>query len=602
MNDALAALPATRAVGGSTTSPLSRAESAIDPKALVDASPVGLMIVDASWRCAFVNRAASVIVGRDPEQLVGVPWIHYAADKDVSRLVDTLRRVDDPAAPVTIGHEIAPSYGLDTAVELTIAPMVGDGAGPVRFAVAVSDVSLRRKVERDLVSQAKADRLTGLPNRATVMSHLSSVLERRRPSEAVVVAFIDLDGFKPVNESLGHETGYQVLVAVGRRLRQALRAGEMVGRIGGDEFVACVGPGEADPEGLGYRILRSLEESIAARNGHDARIGASIGLVVVGADTPAMSADEAVRFADAAMYVAKRAGGGRFHLSVPRAATPSQAPVEADLHGALGSAAMRLHYQPVIDTATSKVSFMEALVRWYHPVNGVMYPEEFLPALEHIGAQRELTDFVVAEAVSQVGRWRGVLGEAAPAVSINLSAFDLADPTLVPRLSGVLDDADLPEGSIRMEINEGSLSRSGRAGEQLVQCLREGGVPVSIDNFGSSASSIISRLGEIPAETLKLDRSFIRRLSTGVADDVCRDRSRRLVTSLVDLAHGLDMTVVAEGVEYQEDLVAVAAIGFDMTQGYFHGHPVAAEGLVLEGASRKSLLGRRERRRGSRRR
>lgn len=567
--------------------------------AVADASPVGLMIVDSSWRCVFANRAASGIVGRDPEQLVGVPWVHYSADKDVPRLLDSIRQAADPGVPVVIGHEIAPFYSLDTAVELTIAPMARDAEGRDQFAVAIADVSDRRKVERDLISQAKVDPLTGLPNRATVMSHLSRTLERRRDGEAVVVAFIDLDGFKPVNETLGHETGDQVLVAVGRRLRQALCAGEMVGRVGGDEFVACMGPGEPDPAGIGYRILRSLEESISVSNGHDARIGASIGLIVVGSETAVESADEAVRLADAAMYVAKRAGGGQFHLSVPTVQAPSPARLEADLRHALSSAQLRLHYQPIIDTATSKVSFMEALVRWYHPVNGVMYPEEFLPAVEQMGAQHDLTDFVLGEAISQAGRWRDVLGVGAPAVSINLSAADLADPTFVERLTGALRDADLVDGSIRMEISEGSLARSGRDGEQLVQHLRESGVPVVIDNFGSSASSIISRLGEIPADTVKLHRSYIRRMSAGVPDDIARTRSRSLVTSLVDLAHGLDMTVVAEGIEHAADLAAVDTIGFDMTQGYFHGRPVPADGLGLAGDSRSALFARGRRRRAA---
>lgn len=276
------------------------------------AGPVGVMVVDESWRCTFANRAAAAHVGRRPTDLVGVQWINFVADTDLSGVLDALRTVRKTGERTVVGHRVQPFYATDRAVELAIVAMDPDHNAMPRFAVAVTDVSARRRRERRLSDRAHFDALTGLPNRAATVDYITAAVARRGRGETVIVTFVDLDGFKPVNETYGHPAGDEVLCAVARRLRLAQGEGELIGRVGGDEFAACGTPGRSDPGGLAHRILRSLAEPIPIAEGHRASIGASIGVAVTDDFHADLTAEDLIRRADTAMYSAKRLGGGRF--------------------------------------------------------------------------------------------------------------------------------------------------------------------------------------------------------------------------------------------------------------------------------------------------
>ncbi|MEQ8718963.1 MAG: GGDEF domain-containing protein [Acidimicrobiales bacterium] len=308
----------TRPVG---PDPFDRSEAekltAIERHRVVEAAlagPVGLMVVDESWRCLFANRAAAALVGRRPADLGGVSWANFVAGRDVAGVVDALRTVRRTGERTVVAHRVEPFYAEDRAVELAIVAMDPDHNAMPRFSVALTDVSVRRRRERRLSDRAHFDALTGLPNRASTVEYIADAVRRRRSGEAVVVTFVDLDGFKPVNETHGHPAGDEVLCAVARRLRLAQADGELIGRVGGDEFVGCCTPGRADPGGLAHRILRSLAEPIAIAEGRQASIGASIGVAVADDLHADLTAEELIGRADTAMYSAKRLGGGRFVL------------------------------------------------------------------------------------------------------------------------------------------------------------------------------------------------------------------------------------------------------------------------------------------------
>jgi diguanylate cyclase (GGDEF)-like protein len=442
--------------------------------------------------------------------------------------------------------------------------------------VVVDNARLRQSERHE----ASHDALTGLLNRRAFMDRFRHTLAapspRRRP---VAVLVLDLDRFKQVNDHLGHHCGDELLRQVAQRLRASTTPADVVARMGGDEFALLLA-GEADREGVQARagsILAALEEPVFF-GARALRIEASIGVAL--APEHGEEATGLLQRADLAMYAAKRSGRGH---EVYGPATDPEPGGGAGLLGALGMHAelgllgelrhalhggdeLLLRYQPKIDLRSGLAAGAEALVRWDHPVHGLLGPDYFVPVAEESGLVRALTAWVVPKALAQLRAWRDDGVEVC--VAVNISARDVNDPGFVARLEGWLDDAGLPGGCLVVEVTESSLMGEGAHTRGALQRIRALGIRVSLDDFGTGYSSL-AYLESLPVDELKIDRRFLLPEHPG----------RSVVRSIISLGHDLGLRVVAEGVENAEHAAWLAAAGCDQAQGYHFAEPLDASGF-----------------------
>jgi diguanylate cyclase (GGDEF)-like protein len=427
----------------------------------------------------------------------------------------------------------------------------------------------RKRVTNRLVHLSRHDPLTGVGNRAALRERIEALMARgRRRDLAFAVLFIDLDHFKTINDTLGHDAGDAVLVEISARISQCVRTSDMVARFGGDEFAVLLDelrPGDL-PLAIGERILRSLERPIALR-GRDVVVTGSIGV----AQYPEVngSVDDILKAADTAMYVAKRRG--RNNIQAVGAVLDEERVRLAlfnDLQHALERGELGLHYQPEFTIDGQRVVAYEALLRWQRPGGNMVLPGEFIPLLEENGRIVAVGDWVLARACEQLATWRSA-GWTDLRVSVNLSARQFERPGLVDSVADCLRTYNLPGRSLELELTESVLMGDNSQIKTMLASLRALGVRIAIDDFGTGYSSL-AYLSRFEVDTLKIDRSFI--------DQVHIDRERALITSaIVTLGHHLGLEVVAEGVETPEQLAFLTSARCDLVQGYLLGRPARAE-------------------------
>jgi diguanylate cyclase (GGDEF)-like protein len=397
-----------------------------------------------------------------------------------------------------------------------------------------------------------------------------TLLRFKTGSEQFAVLFLDLDRFKVVNDSLGHHVGDELLVAVARRLQENVRTTDTVARFGGDEFAIL--RTALDEAADATRIASRVAEAVAAPvnlNGYEVYTSASIGIALstLGYDRP----EYLLRNADMAMYRAKGNGGTGWEVfdRTMHAQALSRLQMETDLRRALQRDELRLHYQPIISLSTGQVVGVEALCRWQHPDRGLIEPAEFIPVAEETGAIVPLGEWVLYEACMQLAAWRRELGVRV-AVSVNLSARQLAAPGFADTVRRALEESGLKPRHLKLEITESALLESEAAGALLGE-LRALGVEMQLDDFGTGYSSL-SALHRLPMNALKVDRTFVGRMEEGNA-------SAQLVRTITLMARGLDLSVIAEGVETEAQLAELRAMGCDYAQGYLISRPVPAGAL-----------------------
>jgi diguanylate cyclase (GGDEF)-like protein/PAS domain S-box-containing protein len=444
------------------------------------------------------------------------------------------------------------------------------------------DVTARKTAEMRLVHDAFHDALTNLPNRALFTDLLARCIGRskRRDDYAFALLFLDIDRFKVVNDSLGHLIGDQLLIAIARRLERCLRPGDTVARLGGDEFTVLLDDitDVSDATRIADRIQRELNLPFTL-SGQEVFTSASIGIALsrTGYDRP----DDLLRDADIAMYRAKALGKQRYEVfdAEMHARAVTQLQLETDLRRALDREEFRIHYQPIFSLLTGKVTGFEALVRWQHPQRGMVLPDEFVQVAEETGLIVTIGRAVLREACRQLREWQVQYPQHELTMSVNLSAKQFRQPDLVDHIARVLTAWDLAPSSLRLEITESAIIENAQTAVEALTRLRTLGVLVDLDDFGTGYSSL-SYLHRFDLDALKIDRSFIARI--GAAGE-----NSEIVRTIVNLARGLDMDVVAEGVERPEQLAILRSLGCEKVQGYLFSPPLATEAV-------RSLLKARE--------
>ena len=454
---------------------------------------------------------------------------------------------------------------------------VKDDAGSVReVTLILEDITERKALEDRLSHQAFHDALTGLPNRALLLDRLEQAIRRvGRLGEAgkVAVLLTDLDNFKYVNDSLGHEAGDYLLIEVASRIASCLRPEDTVARFGGDEFVVLLEGTKnvAEAVAVAERISRELGTPFAV-DSQEIFVTTSTGIVMGGSD----NAQDLLRNADVAMYLSKESGRDRYEVyeAHMRSLTSERLGLEGDLRRAvdLGCEEFVVQYQPEVDTATGRTVGMEALVRWRSPGRGLVPPDEFIPLAEETGLIVPIGRRVLIEACRRAQEWSSLRPDGPVVeVSVNLSARQFRDPGLLEDVASVLGETGLAPGMLTLELTESILTAETPVVLATVQYLKLLGVKLSIDDFGTGYSSL-SYLKRFPVDYLKIDRSIV----SGMEED---PRDEAIVSAAVTLAHALGERVVAEGVETEGQLARLREMGCEIVQGFYFSRPLEGDAL-----------------------
>ena len=556
-------------------------ESEEQTRLIIDSASQAYVAIDATGLIIDWNAQAEATFGWSRQEALGqqledriIPIAQRAAHRaGMTRYLATGEgRLVGKRIEVTALHR----DGHEFLAELTIWP-VGSGDS-IHFSALIHDITLRKQLEMQLQHQAFHDSLTGLANRALFRDRVAHALARQARSRgAVSVLFSDLDDFKTVNDSLGHDAGDQLLVAVAERLRAVMRPEDTTARFGGDEFAILLE--ETTEEGTrraADRILEALRSPFEFQ-GRQVVMRASIGAAITAdADT---EPDDLLRQADLAMYTAKTSGKGRFAFYEPQmhAAAVTRMELKADLEHALADHAFEMYYQPILDLRSSRVVGVEALVRWHHPERGLVLPTEFIAIAEETGLIVALGSWVIGAACDQLAAWGGAALPSGPlldrlSVWVNLSARQLQEPEFVETVADALRTSGIRPDRLTLEITESALMADLDQSAATLHRLRALGVRLAIDDFGTGYSSL-SYLERLPVEVLKIDRSFTAAIGQGHDVPV-------LVRSIVKLGQTLHMEVLAEGIETGEQLARLRAIDCRLGQGFYFSPALPADEVI----------------------
>ncbi len=532
----------------------------------------GVIGCDPSGIVTFFNAVAEEMTGWSAGEAVGM----NVADVFVRIDENTRSVLPSPATGTYPGDRTpgARSSGLllvgrdnrEFPIESSVSP-IGDDGVATGSVIVFRDVSAALEMAEQMTHSFEHDSLTGLPNRLLLKDRIDQAIATApRHERQVAVLFLDLDGFKYINDSLGHPTGDKLLQSIAERLVGCVRTSDTVSRQGGDEFVVLLTESHQweDAVVVAERILKAVAQSHPIDN-HDLHVTTSIGVSVYPDDGE--DAETLIRNADIAMYQAKEKGrnGYQFFKPAMNVRAVERQSIESSLRSALKNEEFVLRYQPKVDLRTGQITGAESLIRWNHPLRGELAPGQFVSIAEDSGLIRQIGRWVLREACEQARSW---LNEGLPPISIavNVSAVELSDETYVQRLYATLSETGMEPSSLELELTESVLMRHAHSAAIILQALRKTGIRVALDDFGTGYSSL-SYLRDFPIDSVKIDRSFVDEVTSVVKDT-------SIVKAVISMAQNLGLRVVAEGVENPDQLEFLRANACDEAQGYFFSRPV----------------------------
>jgi len=535
-----------------------------------DNAPVGMLLAQG----VSANRSLCHLLGRDEAEVHATDWRSITHPGDIEREAHEYQRIalGEQSAFTIEKRYLRPDGSLVWA--LFSATAVVDDAGRPSFLIAqVVDLTGRKEAETRLAHQALHDHLTGLPNRALFLDRAKRALDLGlglRRGSGVAMLFLDLDRFKVINDSLGHEAGDQLLRATADRLAEAIRPTDTLARFAGDEFAVLCEEVESveDAVGVAGRLIACLEPPVALGTS-EVVISASVG-VALPRDSE-VTADLLLRDADTAMYLAKEMGRGRVVVfdETLRERAVRRLDTESGLRRALERSELRLAYQPEIDLHTGRLAGIEALVRWEHPERGLLAPGEFIAVAEETGLVNAVGAWVLHEAASQLARWRRTYPYMVEVgMAVNVSARQLADPGLVAEVEAAVAEAG-GGAPLCLEITETALLEWASPTAETLRRLKTRGILLGIDDFGTNYSSL-SNVTRLAPDFLKVDRSFVNGLGVDPHDTA-------IVAAVIGLAHTLGLFAIAEGVESPAQVARLRTLGCDLIQGFVVSRPLPAD-------------------------
>ncbi|MCM0612258.1 EAL domain-containing protein [Marinobacter sediminum] len=544
----------------------------------IEQSPSSVLICDRQWRIEFANHKFTQLTGYDAKSILGKHpgslGENDIENRDGRHLWQSIR-LQVQRVGVWQGEVNSIRQNGERFWEQLIVTPIKDGSSDTTgYLILGEDISIRKRYEQQLLRQANYDILTGLPNRMLALDRLKLALaQARRENTLVGVMFLDLDNFKHINDTLGHDAGDNLLIEASRRISSCLRGTSTVARLGGDEFLVIL-PGLTGPDSssqVADRILKTFEPPYIL-NGQEVFVTTSIGIAIFPTDSD--NSGTLLQHADAAMYQAKHKGKSAFAHFAPEMTEISheRLQMESRMRRALELEEFELYFQPIVHADSGNLCSVEALLRWNNPSMGMVMPDRFIPLAEETGLIIPIGEWVLEEACRAAVGWKEVIGGDV-AISVNVSPRQFRDPGFTEVVMRALSASGLAADQLELEITERLILDNSIETAEILRQLDRAGIRLSVDDFGTGYSAL-SYLKSYPFDTLKIDKSFVQ--------DVMKEpEDASLVRAIINMAHSLGLNVIAEGVEEESQTHFLQQEGCDFCQGYFYSRPLPAKDFEI---------------------